>query len=156
MNGLVKATLTLTEANTLALVQAEVGGSLSDQLAVEVIHPALAFNVVASAASVWPGEYVTYTYQLTNTGDITLDSVSGTDNNGTPEDADDFQWITKGPLAIDATAIFSRTVVVTQPKTSLVTASWSVGDYSDTVTLQTPLITVREERNNLYLPLIHR
>jgi uncharacterized repeat protein (TIGR01451 family)/LPXTG-motif cell wall-anchored protein len=47
---------------------------------VDIIHPAIRIVKTASPTSVTPGDTVTYTYKVTNTGDVTLTDVKVTDD----------------------------------------------------------------------------
>jgi hypothetical protein len=52
----------------------------TDDHLVDIIHPAIAIVKTADPLSISPGETVTYTYEVTNTGDVTLFDVSVDDN----------------------------------------------------------------------------
>jgi len=52
----------------------------TDSHVVDIIHPAIRIVKTARPDSVGPGETVTYTYRVTNTGDVTLFDVKVTDN----------------------------------------------------------------------------
>ncbi len=52
----------------------------TDSHVVDIIHPAIRIVKTADPTSVSPGETVTYTYRVTNTGDVTLFDVEVTDN----------------------------------------------------------------------------
>jgi len=52
----------------------------TDTHSVDIIHPAIQIVKTARPTSVGPGETVTYTFKVTNTGDVTLFDVKVTDN----------------------------------------------------------------------------
>jgi hypothetical protein len=52
----------------------------TDDHLVDVIHPAIRIVKTANPLSISPGETVTYTYRVTNTGDVTLYDVSVDDD----------------------------------------------------------------------------
>ena len=52
----------------------------TDSHSVDIIHPAIRIVKTADPTSASPGDTVTYTYRVTNTGDVTLFDVNVTDN----------------------------------------------------------------------------
>ena len=52
----------------------------TDTHSVDIIHPAIQIVKTARPTSIGPGETVTYTFKVTNTGDVTLFDVKVTDN----------------------------------------------------------------------------
>ena len=68
-----------------ATVTAKVG-TVTDSTTIEVLHPSLEVLVVPDRAMIYSGEDVTYTYYLTNSGDVALSGVKVEDDNGTPGD----------------------------------------------------------------------
>lgn len=67
-----------TQLPGIAAVQASATAS------VDVINPALAVLAVANVAEAWPGDTIRYVYQVTNTGDDPLRSLSVSDDRCAP------------------------------------------------------------------------
>ncbi|RMF30873.1 MAG: hypothetical protein D6759_11090, partial [Chloroflexi bacterium] len=106
--------------------QDPLGHPVSDtgSAAVTVISPALAATVVPTPALVYSGSRVTFTYRLTNTGDVTLTQVAVVDDNGTPgEPGDDLTVCAGLTLPAGATAQCARSLVVTMAITSSATVA---------------------------------
>lgn len=61
----------------------------NDDVTVNVISPGIEVVVTSDQAVIYAGEAVTYTYRITNTGDVTLTGVTVVDDNGTPGDEGD-------------------------------------------------------------------
>jgi uncharacterized repeat protein (TIGR01451 family) len=68
--------------NTVTVTGTGPNGQVSDTdtHSVDIIHPAIRIVKTANPGSIGPGETVTYTYKVTNTGDVTLFDVKVTDN----------------------------------------------------------------------------
>jgi len=68
--------------NTVTVTGTGPNGQVSDTdtHSVDIIHPAIRIVKTAKPGSIGPGETVTYTYKVTNTGDVTLFDVKVTDN----------------------------------------------------------------------------
>jgi len=68
--------------NTVTVTGTGPSGQVSDTdtHSVDIIHPAIKIVKTAKPTSIGPGETVTYTYTVTNTGDVTLFDVKVTDN----------------------------------------------------------------------------
>jgi len=68
--------------NTVTVTGTGPNGQVSDTdtHSVDIIHPAIRIVKTAKPGSIGPGETVTYTYEVTNTGDVTLFGVKVTDN----------------------------------------------------------------------------
>ncbi len=68
--------------NTVTVTGTGPNGQVSDTdtHSVDIIHPAIQIVKTARPTSVGPGETVTYTFRVTNTGDVTLFDVKVTDN----------------------------------------------------------------------------
>jgi uncharacterized repeat protein (TIGR01451 family) len=68
--------------NTVTVTGTGPNGQVSDTdtHSVDIIHPAIRIVKTASPTSIGPGETVTYTFKVTNTGDVTLFDVKVTDN----------------------------------------------------------------------------
>lgn len=91
---------------------------------VEVIHPFIDLSVVPNQAFIYSGQTVTYTYYLTNSGDITLTVVTVTDDNGTPGNSgDDLTVCADITLAPKAKRSCSRSATLTQTTTNTATAT---------------------------------
>ena len=79
-------------------------------------------NIAAPGVFITPGDTVTWTYTVTNPGNVPLSNVSVTDDNGTPADpADDLTgaFISgdtngNGLLGVNETWIFEATGIATQ------------------------------------------
>jgi len=80
--GQVTTTLTLTPTADLAEIIAGVG-SITGSTSVAVVYPAIDVLVTPLQAIIYGGQAVTYTYQITNTGDVTLTDVTVLDDNST-------------------------------------------------------------------------
>jgi pimeloyl-ACP methyl ester carboxylesterase len=118
--GRVTATLILTPSAELAHVIASVG-SVTASTSIDVLHPAVDVLVTTDQALVHSGQLVMYTYEITNTGDITLTDVTVVDDNGTPGDGnDDVTACEYAILAVEETRSCSRSAVVT--RTTIATA----------------------------------
>ena len=112
--GQVTTTLSLEPTADLAEITASVE-SVTGSTQVNVIHPAIGVLVTPDQMTVYSGQAVTYTYQITNAGDITLTTVTVVDDNGTPGDGGDDLIVCAGiTLAAEATASCSRGVTLTQ------------------------------------------
>jgi uncharacterized repeat protein (TIGR01451 family) len=82
---------------------------------VTVLHPAIKLTKVASATTVESGTSVTYTFNVTNTGDTTLSAVNITDNvYGS--------IASMQSLAVGQSKVFTKTVVMTSTTTDTATA----------------------------------
>jgi uncharacterized repeat protein (TIGR01451 family) len=68
--------------NTVTVTGTGPNGQVSDTdtHSVDIIHPAIRIVKTAKPGSIGPGETVTYTYKVTNTGDVTLFDVKVTDD----------------------------------------------------------------------------
>ncbi|TMK29303.1 MAG: DUF11 domain-containing protein [Actinobacteria bacterium] len=68
--------------NTVTVTGTGPSGQVSDTdtHSVDIIHPAIKIVKTAKPSSIGPGETVTYTFAVTNTGDVTLFNVKVTDN----------------------------------------------------------------------------
>jgi pimeloyl-ACP methyl ester carboxylesterase len=121
--GQVTTTLTLTPAAHSAEIIASVE-SITVSTSVEVIRPDIDVRVMPDQTMIRSGHTVTFTYQVTNTGDITLTAVTLVDDNGTPGDSSDDHVICENvSLAADATETYSRSVTLNQQITMLATAT---------------------------------
>jgi len=83
------------------------------EVMVNVVHqPSVSLTKSVDSDSILPGEPVTYTYTVTNTGGVTLTEVTVTDDNGTPDySADDFVVGTVSSLAPGQQATFEMTKI---------------------------------------------
>lgn len=107
------------------------------------IEPGIRLDKVANTATVCAGknELVTYTYTITNTGNVPL-SGSLHDDNGTANGGDDFNaaW---GPLAVYGSTQIQQTVAVNSTTTNTATASATF--VSQTVSDQASATVVAED-----------
>ena len=121
IEGQVTTTLTLKPsepdvdlANIIASVEA-----VTSSTSVDIIHPALDVMVTPNQPIVYSEQVITYTYTITNTGDITLTAVTLVDDNGTPGDNDDDLVIcTDITLPTAAATSCSRNTTLTQTTTN--------------------------------------
>src|SRR5262245_53319301 len=100
------------------------GGHQDHQMQASVVvipHPSIALDKTHAAIvdidnnGPDAGDTVTYSYLVTNTGDVTLSNLSVHDNNGTPDTGDDFTITIAGTLAPGAsTTVSSAPRVLTQ------------------------------------------
>jgi pimeloyl-ACP methyl ester carboxylesterase len=121
--GQVTTTLTLTPAAHSAEIIASVE-SITVSTSVEVIRPDIDVRVTPDQMMIRSGHTVTFTYQITNTGDITLTAVTLVDDNGTPGDSGDDHIICENvSLAASATESYSRSVTLNQQTTMVATAT---------------------------------
>jgi pimeloyl-ACP methyl ester carboxylesterase len=96
----------------------------SDSTTVNVISPAIEVTIMPNQTTIYSEQVVTYTYRITNTGDVTLTAVTLIDDNGTPGDSsDDVPVYTGITLTAGATASCSRSVTLTQTTTNTATAT---------------------------------
>jgi len=124
--GLVTTTLTLGPSEPTAdLAEIAVGvESVTGSTSIEIIHPSLDVTVTPSEMTIYRGQVVTYTYQITNTGDITLTNVILVDDKGTPGDSnDDITVCTNITLTAGATTSCSRSTTLNQDTTNTATVS---------------------------------
>ncbi|MDH7473673.1 MAG: prolyl oligopeptidase family serine peptidase [Anaerolineae bacterium] len=121
--GQVTTTLTLPPEKASAEIAAWIG-SVTNTTTINVIYPSIEMTVTPDRAMVYSGQMVTYTYQITNTGDVTLTDVTVEDDNGTPEDSgDDVIACTGLTLAPEAMAGCSRNATLTHTVTNKVTVT---------------------------------
>lgn len=156
--GQVTTTLALTPT-TPAVDLAEITVSLQSagfSTSIAIIHPAIDVLVIPTQTLVDEGQTVTYTYQLTNSGDITLTGVLVVDDNGTPgEDSDDLTICADLTLTAGASqSCGSRSAVLNEDTTSTATATGRdpLGRYVSV----TDSTTVAVTGMRLYLPLVVR
>jgi len=97
-----------------------------DSVTCTVSAPSLSLVKTASSTTPAPGERVTYSYSLTNTGNVTLTRVTVVDDNGTPTNpSDDFTVGTVPSLTPGATATLKGTTIPSD--TSIVARLGSAG-----------------------------
>lgn len=154
VGGQVTATLTLESAADIVGVIASVE-SVTGSVAVDVIHPAINVLVTPDQTTVDTGQAVTYTYRITNTGDITVTAVTLVDDNGTPEASDDDITICTGvTLTAEATTSFSLSKILTQTATN--TATVIGQDPLGHAVTHTDSATVVVTPAKIYLPIVAR
>jgi hypothetical protein len=121
---------------------------------VRVISPAIDLLVMYHQTTVEHGELVTYTYQITNTGDITLTGVTVVDDNGTPGDgSDDLTVCGYSTLPPEAARSCWHTVTLTRTTTSVATVSGKDPLGDDVTKLDSTTVFVYR---TIYLPVITR
>ena len=106
--------------------QDPLGGSVndSDQATITVISPSIDLVVTTDRTVVDRGEPVTYRYQVTNTGNVTLSQVTVIDDNGTPGNpGDDVTVCSQITLAAGASRECSRTTTPASTTTIAATAT---------------------------------
>jgi pimeloyl-ACP methyl ester carboxylesterase len=157
--GLVTTTLTLEPipGPSADLVEVTAGaGNITASASINVIYPDLAMQVKPSNISVYSGQTVTYSYHITNTGDVALNIVTLTDDNGTPGDStDDITVCADIDLSVGATTICSRSTVLTQTTTN--TAIATARDNLDNQVTDSYLVTVSVAPplpRKIFLPII--
>jgi len=127
--------------------------SATGSTTVEVIHPSIDLVVVPNQALIHSGQTVTYTYYLTNTGDVTLTAVTLMDDSGTPgNSSDDLTVCTGITLATGATRICSRSATLTQTTTNIATVTGQAPLGHDVTSSDSETVVVMLFKN--YLPLI--
>lgn len=121
--GQVTTTLTLIPTADTANITVSVG-SVTGSTSVAAIHPAIDVLVTPNQTMIYSGEFVTYTYKITNTGDVTLTQVTLADDNGTPgEGSDDLIVCADITLAAQGTYGCSRNALLNQDTTNTVTVT---------------------------------
>jgi len=130
----------------------------SDSTTISVISPAIKVAITPDKTTIYEGEVVTYTYQITNTGDITLTNVTLVDDNGTPGNSgDDLTVCTDITLAAEATTSCSRSTTLNQDTTNTATAGGQDplgNDVTDSDSITVIVQPSEEYPVNIYLPLI--
>jgi hypothetical protein len=105
-----------TVGGVRALTTLDANGSPAQDVLVLYAQPGIRLTKTASPNPVAPGQPVTYTYLVENTGGTTLTNVVVTDDNGTPGDtSDDFVAGTAASLAPGASLTFTVTLVLPVP-----------------------------------------
>ncbi|MDY6876441.1 MAG: prolyl oligopeptidase family serine peptidase [Chloroflexota bacterium] len=121
--GMVTTFLTLPPGAGPAEIVASVG-SVTDSTPVDVIYPAIAVLVTPHQTMAYSEQVITYTYRLTNTGDVTLTGVTLVDDNGTPMDSsDDITVCQDITLVTGAATSSSRSPTLAQTTTNTATAT---------------------------------
>lgn len=144
--GQATATLMLTPPADLAMISASVG-SITASTAVDVIHPAIDLAVAPDRTTVFSGQSMTYTYQVTNTGDITLTGVTVVDDSG-PVCGDVVDIV----LAAEATHGCTRRAQVTQ--TTTLTATVTGQDPLGYLVTKDASATVVVAPRTIYMPIV--
>jgi hypothetical protein len=158
MGGQVTTTLTLPPGAGLAEIVASVG-SITDSTSVDVIRPAVDVLVTPSQSTVYSGQAVTYTYQIANTGDITLTDVTLVDDNGTPgAGGDDLTVCTDVVLAVGETTSYSRSITLAQTttRTATVTGQDPLGTNIVDKDSATVVVQPDEFPVSIFLPVVIR
>jgi len=129
-----------------------------DSTTVSVISPGIELTVTPDQGMVYSGQMVTYTYQITNTGDTTLTNVTVMDDNGTPGiNNDDLTICTNLIIEAGATTSCVRNAVlfVTTTIVATVTGQDPLGngivDNNSTTVIVKPL---EEPPTTVYLPVV--
>lgn len=90
--------------------------SASDNAVVDVVHPAIAVTKSASPTGIFAGDTVTYTYTVTNTGDVPLNGVMLVDDKlGTVGSVE--------VLGVEQSQTFTASTTLSTPTTNTVVAS---------------------------------
>jgi uncharacterized repeat protein (TIGR01451 family) len=131
------------------------GGTVTSNTAtatVDVIHPSMNLVKSASATEIQPGDWVTYYYQLTNTGDDLLSSPRVNDNRCGVANYAYGDTNLNGDLDTNETWHFSCSMQLfaTTTNTAVATATDTLGN---TVTA-TDTLTVRLSSTTIYLPAV--
>jgi adhesin/invasin len=155
-----QAVVTLTASSTagLATVNAKLGQAIGSAY-VTMINPfaSLDITVTPGQTSVQSGGTVTYTYNLTNIGSVTLTSVSVVDDNGTPGNTSDDVVINCGSPTLpsgEARNCAPRSVAITQSVTNIVTAVGTDVTPGDITASDTTTVLV--QNSVTYLPIVIR
>ena len=144
-------TLTLAPGSHLAEIVATVEG-VSGATSVSVIYPAVDLLVTPNEAAISSGETVTYTYQLTNTGDTPLTSVTVVDDHGTPgNDSDDLTVCEVPVLTAGEEASCSRSTMLDQT-TTITAVATGQDPMGRAVTDSDSAIVIVDGR--VYLPIV--
>jgi pimeloyl-ACP methyl ester carboxylesterase len=144
--GQVTTTLALVPiADVLAEIAASVEG-VTASTTVDVIHPDIDIRVAPHQTSIYRGESVTYTYQITNTGDITLTGVRVVDDGG--------PVCENIVLAVDGTQTCSRSVQLFQTTTSTVTATGQDPLGNDVTDRDSATVILTDAK--IFLPVVTR
>ncbi len=98
---------------------------------VDVIHPAVDIVKTADAEAILAGEDVTYTYVVTNTGDVTLNSLDVVDDKLGPVG-------THGPLEPGGTWTFTATAAIAEDTVNVATVT---GYYSVMANDEVPVVS---------------
>ena len=152
LGGWTETTLTLGPEDTMAQVTARVE-MVTDTVPVDIIHPAVEILVIPNLTKIFYRQMVTYTYRVTNTGDITLTTVTITDDSGTPGDSSDDLIVCEN-ITLSARAATScfRSAVLTQTTTSTATVTGQDPLGNEVAGVGSVTVTFQERR--VYLPLI--
>jgi hypothetical protein len=121
-----KAVLNQTTENTaVATGEDRLGQQVKDDAIAKVIVPKPGIKVLksASADSVPVGSSVTYTYTVTNTGDIELLNVKVADDKCASVEYTSGDTNTDQKLQVDETWIYTCTMTLTEPTTNTVVVS---------------------------------
>jgi dienelactone hydrolase len=154
VGGRAATVLSLGPNADLAKIIANVG-SVTGSTSVDVIHPAIDMLVTPNQVVTYTGRTVTYTYQITNTGDITLTDVTVTDDQGTPEDnSDDLTVCANITMVVGAAVSCGRNVTPTQTMTS--TAVVTGQDPLGNEVTERDSFTVKIISAYAYLPIVIR
>ena len=149
-----------TTSTVIVTGQDPLGNSVtgSDSIVVTVISPAIELIITPNSTTIHSGEAVTYTYQITNTGDTTLTGVTVVDDNGTPGDSsDDLTVCANITLAAGATAGFSRRATPTQTTANIATVTGYDPLGNDVTDSDSVIVNVSSPAPvNIYLPIVIR
>ncbi len=126
------ATLEETTTNTVIATGKDEAGTVvddQDEVTVKVPKPGMKVVKTASASSVTVGESVTYTYEVSNTGDTELLNVKVTDDKCAPVDYTSGDADNNGKLGLKEVWTFTctTTLQVTTENTALATGKDNTG-----------------------------
>jgi uncharacterized repeat protein (TIGR01451 family) len=124
--GQITTVLTLSPTARSAIITATVE-NVTATTSVRAIYPAVEVQVTPNKSPIYKGDAVTYTYRITNTGDVTLTAVMATDDNTSGYSGDDVTVCDGLTLAGTATNC-SRSMILTQTVTN--TVSWDKIHYT--------------------------
>jgi len=158
MGGQVTTTLTLPPSSGLTEIVANVE-SITGSTSVDAIRPAVDVLVTPAQSTVYSGQAVTYTYQIANTGDITLTDVILMDDNGTPGDSDDDLMLCANVvLTAGRTTSYSRSITLTQTttRTATVTGQDPLGNSIVDKDSATVVVQSDEFPVSIFLPVVIR
>jgi hypothetical protein len=154
MGGKVTTTLMLPPNAGPAVITATVESVMATTL-IHAVYPAVKVLVTPSRPTIYRGDTVTYTYQVTNTGDVTLTAVRLVDDNGTlGNSGDDLTIFANITMARGTAVSYSRSATLTRTLTNTVIVT-SQDPLNNQVT-DSDWATVKITPIEVYLPIVIR